>query len=145
MPDGATAATLIDDATALRPLLRQRAAQIERERRLGPEVFAALDDLGAFRLQVTEAYGGRGADPATSLRVVEELSRADASSGWCAMVGTESSAIVNALLEPTVVREMLVTPSRSVVAAAVVGGGEAEATRDGYHASGRFRFASGCR
>ncbi len=138
-------APLVEAATALRPFLRGHAAQIERERRLGTAVFEALDDLGAFSLQVARRYGGAGADLETSLRVVEELSRGDASSGWCAMVGTESSAIVCALFAPEVVQEMLVAPARSTVAISVVGGGEARVDGSGYRVSGRFRLASGCR
>lgn len=136
---------LLAAAQGLRTLLRERSARIERERRLGTEVFQALYDLGAFNLQVSDRYGGCGADLATSLRVVEELSRADASCGWCAMVGTEGSSLVNALLAPGVVREMLVIPKRSVVAASVVGAGEAIPEGEGFVVSGRFRFASGCR
>lgn len=132
-------------AGALRPFLRQHAPRIEAERRLGNAVFEALYDLGAFSLQVETRYGGVGADLLTSLRVVEELSRGDASSGWCAMVGTESSAIVNALFPAEVVSEILVAPTRSTVAVSVVGAGEAVAVDGGYRASGRFRFASGCR
>ena len=83
---------LIDAAVALRPLLRRDAARIEHERRLSDEVFSALYAMHAFNLQLTENFGGPAADPITHLKVIEELSRGDASSGWCAMVGSESSA-----------------------------------------------------
>lgn len=136
---------LIDAAVALRPLLRRDAARIEHERRLSDEVFSALYAMHAFNLQLTENFGGPAADPITHLKVIEELSRGDASSGWCAMVGSESSACINALLEPAVVREMLLESPRAVAALTVVGTGRAIETVGGFLVSGRWRFTSGCR
>lgn len=136
---------LLDAALALRPLLQRDAAGIEQERRLSAEVFSALYAMHAFNLQLTADYGGPAADPITHLRVVEELSRSDASSGWCAMVGSESSACINAFLEPRVVSEMLLLPPRSVVSLTAVGSGRARETDGGYIVSGHWRFASGCR
>ena len=140
-----TTAALIDSAIALQPLLRRAAADIERERRLSDEVFTALYAMDAFNLQLAAEYDGPAADPITHLRVIEELSRGDASSGWCAMVGSESSACVNAFLEPAVVRAMLREPVRAVVALTAVGTGRAHEVPGGYRASGRWRFTSGCR
>ena len=101
--------------------------------------------MHAFNLQLTENFGGPAADPITHLKVIEELSRGDASSGWCAMVGSESSACINALLEPAVVREMLLESPRAVAALTVVGTGRAIETVGGFLVSGRWRFTSGCR
>jgi alkylation response protein AidB-like acyl-CoA dehydrogenase len=136
---------LLDAAVAIRPLLRDNAAQIEHERRLTPAVFDALYGMDAFNLQVNADYGGQAADPLTHLRVIEELSRGDASSGWCAMVGSEASSCVNAFLEPATIRAMLQEPERAVVALTAVGTGRAYASADGYHVEGHWRFASGCR
>ena len=125
---------LIARAEALRPLLRREASQIERTRRLSTEVLAALHGMQAFNLQLTAAYGGPEADPLTHLRVLEELSRGDASSGWVAMVGSESSACINAFLDPSVIRRMLVEPTAPAAALTVVGSGKAVRT-DGTRAS----------
>lgn len=137
--------SLIESAAALRPLLREQAAAIEQSRRLTSTILDALLGMDAFRLQLSENFGGPGADPINYLRVIEALSRGDASSGWCAMVGSESSACVNAYLAPDVVESMIVDDPRAVVAFTVVGTGTAEKTGDGYLVKGRWRFASGCR
>ncbi|CAN0340758.1 unnamed protein product, partial [Phaeothamnion confervicola] len=136
---------LLARAQDLRPLLRQAAADIERERRLPGEVREALAAMGAFHLQLGSAYGGAAADPRSYLDVIEELSRADASSGWCAMVASESSACLNAWLAPTVIRNMLGKAPLAVVALTAVGKGRAVASGDGHRISGRWRFTSGCR
>lgn len=136
---------LVEQAIALRPLLRAEAAGIEAARRLSEPVLDALHGLDAFHLQLTPDFGGHGADPLTMLRVIEELSRGDASTGWCAMVGAESSACVNAYLGPDVVRELTAGTPRPVFALSAVGVGKAVETADGFRVSGRWRFASACR
>lgn len=132
-------------AQALQPLLRLAAAGIEQTRRLSPAVLTALHALQAFNLQVSEDYGGPGADPITHLRVIETLSQGDASSGWCAMVGSETSACINAFLESEIVHEMLVETPHAVAALTVVGGGRAVECDGGLLVSGHWLFASGCR
>lgn len=136
---------LLARAQNLRPLLRQAAAAIERERRLAGEVREALAAMGAFHLQLGSEFGGAAADPRSYLDVIEELSRADASSGWCAMVASESSACLNAWLAPTVIRSMLGSAPLAVVSLTAVGKGRAVAAGDGHRVSGRWRFTSGCR
>lgn len=136
---------VLEAANLLRPLLREHAAEIERSRRLAPKVLDALLGMDAFRLQLGENFAGPGVDLINYLHVIEALSRGDASSGWCAMVGSESSACVNAFLAPNVVESMIVDDRRAVVAFTVVGTGVGEKTSDGYFVRGRWRFASGCR
>ena len=136
---------LIDAAVALRPLLRAQAATIEDERRLTVPVLDALNALDAFHLQLTGEHGGSAADPITHLRVIEELSRGDASTGWCAMVGSEASACINAFLPAHMVRQMVVGTPRPMAALTAVGRGRAVAATGGYRVSGRWRFTSGCR
>ena len=136
---------LLATAQRLRPRLLQAAARIESERRLGAEIHADLMAMSAFHLQLSSEYGGAAADPLTYLEVIEELSRGDASSGWCAMVASESSACLNAWLAPAVIRAMLGSGPPAVVAFTAVGKGRAVASADGHRVSGRWRFASGCR
>ena len=50
-------------------------------------------DMGDRRVSIAGALlrslGGEEADPATLVRVVEEVSRADGAAGWCAAIGGE--------------------------------------------------------
>jgi len=136
---------LLAQAQRLRPLLTAAAADIERDRRLNGEVRTALAAMGAFHLQLGREYGGVAADPQSYLDVIEELSRGDASSGWCAMVASESSACLNAWLAPEVIRAMLGGNPLAVVSLTAVGKGRAVVAGDAHRVSGRWRFTSGCR
>ena len=137
--------SMIEAATALRPFLRSASAGIDEARRLSPAVLDALHGLDAFHLQLTPEFGGQAADPITLMRVIEELSRGDGSSGWCAMVGSESSACVNAYLAPEVVHTMTSGRPRPLHALSAVGMGRAVEVPGGYVVTGRWRFASACR
>ena len=50
-------------------------------------------------------WGGPEADPLTQMRVVEALSLADGSVGWCAMIGSDGGYF-SAFLDQAVAREM---------------------------------------
>jgi alkylation response protein AidB-like acyl-CoA dehydrogenase len=87
-------------------------------------------------------WGGPEVDPLTQIRIVEELSAADPSVGWCAMIGSDGGYFT-AFLEDGVGRALypdldLVTGSstRPTGRAMVVDGG--------YRVSGRWQFSSGC-
>ncbi|MGR9092778.1 MAG: acyl-CoA dehydrogenase family protein [Gammaproteobacteria bacterium] len=144
-PPNAAHELLVNAVHALTPAISRDAAAMEHEQRISDDVLEGLQAMSAFTLQLARQYGGPEADPLTHLRVVEALSRADASVGWCAMVGSESSACINAYLEPAVVRQMLVDVPRAIAALTVVGTGRAVACEGGFRVDGRWRFASACR
>lgn len=62
--------------------LRAAAPEAENHRGLCDEVVAAMRDAGMLRMWRPKAYGGLGLDAMTGVRVMEELSRHDASAGW---------------------------------------------------------------
>src|SRR5262249_19849640 len=96
-PCSAGARPVTERVRALAPDIRAQADQIERDRRLPPDVVRALARIGVFRLCVPRILGGEEAEPATLLAVLEELASADGSTGWCAMIGA-TSGLVSAYL-----------------------------------------------
>src|SRR5271165_7567582 len=82
-----SATSFIDAAKALAPQIRASAEESERARRLSLPVVEALAQAGLFRLWAPRALGGEETDPMTLVRVVEEISRADGSVGWCVAIG----------------------------------------------------------
>ena len=72
-------------AAALVPLLRAKAAEIEREGRIPDEVLAAIDAAQLFRLRTPTRFGGFEADIRTYMDVVTELGRGCGrrASCWC--------------------------------------------------------------
>ncbi|MGM1062897.1 acyl-CoA dehydrogenase family protein [Saccharothrix sp. Mg75] len=69
-------------AAELVGLVRGHAAWMEENRRLHPEVLAAVDGAGLLKLRVPARYGGLETDMATVVDVIAELSRGDGSLGW---------------------------------------------------------------
>lgn len=138
-----TGAALLEDVRALGPAIRAAADEIERDRRLPPALVETLAERGLFKLSVPRAFGGGEADPATLVRVIEEVARADASTGWCLMIAIQSGTAA-AYLPPEEAREIFGDP-RAFVAGVVVPAGRAMAVDGGYRVTGHWRYASGCR
>ena len=142
-PAAAAAAALIDAARRLAPAARAAAAESEAERGLPAPLVRAMREAGVFRMTMPRAWGGPEADPLTQLRVVEALSAADASAGWCAMIGSDGG-YWTAFLDDAVGRE-LYPDLDAYTASSLEPGGRAVAVDGGYRVSGRWRYGSGCR
>jgi len=83
MSDKAAAeAALVDRARDLVPVLRERAMQTERERRLPAETDAAFREAGFYRALQPARYGGLELDYGAQTAFARELGRACASSAW---------------------------------------------------------------
>src|SRR6266508_5124742 len=89
--------TILANARGVAPLLRDEAAASERERRLTSRAVDALRSTGAFRMPMPRSWGGPEVDVLTQIDIVEELSRADGSAGWCAMIGSDGGFFTAAL------------------------------------------------
>jgi 3-hydroxy-9,10-secoandrosta-1,3,5(10)-triene-9,17-dione monooxygenase len=74
---------MIDRAIALRPLLKERSAEIEQRTYPTDDVHQACLDAGFYRLYVPRRYGGYEFDAPTYMRVMQELARGDVSGAWC--------------------------------------------------------------
>src|SRR5262245_29219201 len=73
----------LDVVQTLAPRIRERAAEIETARELPADLVMDMARAGLFKVAVPTAAGGLGADIITALRAIEEVSRADGSTGWC--------------------------------------------------------------
>src|SRR5262249_19586869 len=62
-------------AAALVPLLRAKAAEIERQGRIPDEVLGAIDTAQLFRLRTPKRFGGFEGDIRTYMDLVAELGR----------------------------------------------------------------------
>src|SRR5207247_6954406 len=92
-------------AVALRPSIVAARDGIEQQRCLPPQLVGGLKAAGVFRMTMPRAWGGSELAPAAQLRVLEELSYADASVGWCATIGCDSGYF-GAYMDETVARQM---------------------------------------
>ena len=134
--------TILERARASQEALRAEAARSESDRQLTKASVQLLRDGGVFGMTMSRRFGGAELDPLAQLDVVEAISVADGSAGWCAMIGSDGG-YATSHLELDVVREMY--PSCDIPTALVAAPtGRAVETRDGYTVNGRWAFASGC-
>lgn len=132
---------LLARAAGLAPLLREHADTAERERRSPAAVVDALRDARIFDLFVPAAFGGLEIDVATGIQVIEELSAADGSAGWVAMIGA-TTGIVAAYLPEEATRKVY-TPG-AITGGVVAPRGRAAQVEGGFRVKGRWPYASGC-
>ena len=95
-----------------------------------------------FGMAMPRVWGGPELDLLTQFRVIEALAMADASVGWCAMIGCDGG-YVSAFLDQDVARDMY-RDLLVATAAAATTTGQATRVPGGYRVSGRFPFVSGC-
>ncbi|MFC8824246.1 acyl-CoA dehydrogenase family protein [Streptomyces sp. NPDC057137] len=73
---------LLARAVALRPLLREHAADAEANRRVPDEVIDAIAEAGLFGLATPKRYGGHQSSVRTMLDVSAALAEGDGSASW---------------------------------------------------------------
>src|SRR4030095_1686659 len=82
----------LDAAQEMAPAIRSCADQTEKDRELPRLLFESLAAAGFFKLLIPRTVGGAEIDLPTYVQVLEELGKADASTGWlvnqCAVFAT---------------------------------------------------------
>jgi alkylation response protein AidB-like acyl-CoA dehydrogenase len=136
----AEAQALVAQAIEMAPVIRGYGDQIERERKLPPELVAQMNDAGFFHALLPRDLGGREADPVTSARIVEEVSKADASAGWCVMLMAQQCGFAGFIPAEDA---RLIYGNGGLIAGTARPIGRAVAVDGGYDVSGRWPFASG--
>jgi indole-3-acetate monooxygenase len=124
----------------LEPIIRCHAATAEVNRKMAPEVMAALVDTGLLRMWTPQALGGLEMAPNTALAVMEALARIDAATGWVVSNCVFISTLYQFL--PTPVLEELLGDPGAVTCGSFVPAGTAHATGDGYLVNGNWTFGS---
>src|SRR5215470_3125855 len=142
-----TTARVVSDplevARVLAPRIRARAAEIEAGRQLPPDLVLELAHAGLFKVALPVAEGGLGADVITALQVIEEVARADGSTGWCVAMAINTFR-QSAQLAPEVRSELFFSEPIGVSAGSARERGRAVAVPGGYRVTGHWFFASGC-
>ncbi len=132
--------SLLSAVRALLPRVRAAGDEIEAARCIPDDLMDALHDAGVFRMSIPEAYGGPEIDPVTQAIVMEELSEADASVGWNAMIGT-TVGWMSARLEAEAAKRLF-SGKNALLAGQVAPRGKAEIVSGGYRVGGRWSFGS---
>ena len=136
-------ATPLEIARGLAPSIRKRAPEIEAARQLPPDLVMDIANARLFRVALPEAEGGLGADILTTLQVIEEIARADGSTGWCLAMGIDTLR-QSAQFGPEVRRQIFFSDPIGISAGSANPRGRAVAAPGGYRVTGHWFFASGC-
>jgi 3-hydroxy-9,10-secoandrosta-1,3,5(10)-triene-9,17-dione monooxygenase len=136
-------AELMARASALVPLLRAKAAENERERRISKEILAAIDAAGLFRMRAPKRFGGFEADLRTYMDVVTELGRGCGSTSWIAFISI-ATAWIAALFGDEAQREVFEGNPDARFMGALSMTSRASATQGGYVVDGKWAYASNC-
>lgn len=128
-------------AAELTPRIAARAEEIEGARRLPADLAAELAGAGLFRLVVPRSLGGLELPPGEVVATIEATAAADASVGWCLMIGA-TTALTSAYLPREHAEAMFADPG------VITGGvfapmGKAVGEGDHYRVSGRWSWGSG--
>ena len=134
--------TTLDAVRELAPKIRAAADEIEQGRRLPLHLVREMQRAGVFRMAMPRAWGGPELDFISQMQVIEELSIADASVGWCVVIGADGG-YMTAYIDQTVAREMYADID-AVTAVTFAPPGTAVKKGDGFIVNGRWPFASGC-
>ena len=134
---------ILDAVRELAPTIAARADEIEAARRLPPDLVTDLTAAGCFGMLRPRSHGGAGVDLVTSMRVYEDLSRADASVGWTVAIGAGCWLDLVGLPRPTFDAVFADDPDVKV-GGAIRPAGVAAPADGGYRVTGRWGFVSGC-
>ena len=134
----------LETARKLAPLIRASAAETDAQRELPRPLFEAMADAGLFRLALPRTLGGFEMDLPSYIQVIEEIGRADASTGW--VTNKVSIFATYAARMPTAAaRAIWIDTPRSVVANTPQANAQAVVVPGGYRVTGRQGFSTGCR
>ncbi|GGH41929.1 acyl-CoA dehydrogenase family protein [Microbacterium album] len=98
-PTTLTADDIVQAAEDLVPLLRERAAEVDRERRISEDTYRRLGDAGFFHILKPKKYGGLELSEHEHARVAMTLARGCASTAWIASILSSDNMAVLAFPE----------------------------------------------
>jgi len=110
--------------------------------RLPDAVHRGCLDAGLYRLCLAGELGGSRIPMPDTMSIIEELSYADGSVGWCVTVGNVSASLL-AGIDEAHAREIAARPEQLSVAGGFPAVGRAQPSDGGYRLTGHWSFASG--
>ena len=124
MATDTSAQDVVAGAKTLAPLIKGCQEEMETLRRLSDPVVQGLAKVGIFRAYYPRSMGGLEVSPLTLMEAIEELSRVDGSTGWCAMI-TGDSGILGGRLKKDVALGLFGQPPDVRIAGSLIPLGEA--------------------
>ncbi|MCA8028950.1 acyl-CoA dehydrogenase family protein [Burkholderia cepacia] len=132
---------IVARATELLPLIREKAAASEDQRRVQEEVIEALHSAGLYHISVPKRLGGSGANFRTFIDSVAEVARADGGTAW-AMALLNVCTWFASLYATKAQNEAFEVPGTRICGI-FTAPGRSERVDGGYRVSGEWWYASG--
>ncbi len=139
-PPATDIASILDAAQNMTPQIAALRSEIERERRLPSSLVETMRMAHLFELWLPRKFGGLELHPIDFVRVIEVLSRADGSVGWCATIANVYGLLAGSLSEAAAGQ---IFGNHEIVAGTINPTGMAIAVDDGYRVTGRWAYGSG--
>lgn len=133
----------LESARRLGSRIRELAPEIEKAGRLPAELVEEMRTAGLFHMLLPRDRGGLEVNPVETSRVVEEVSAADGSAGWCVMIAAQCCGFAGMLSQEDA---LTIWGKGGIVAGTANPVGRAvwvTGPQRGYRVSGRWGFASG--
>jgi len=130
-------------ARDLLPVLRERAAEAEKLRRLPDETFADFQQAGLFRALQPRRYGGYELDPGVFYQAVIEIGTVCGSSAWIlGVIGVHNWHL--AIFPPQAQEDVWGDDTGIQLSTSLAPTGTVERVDGGFRIRGRWSFSSGC-
>jgi alkylation response protein AidB-like acyl-CoA dehydrogenase len=126
----------------LAPAIIAARPETDRLRHIPQPLAETLAQAGLYRLFLPRSMGGQERPPQTVFEIIETLSKADASVGWCVM-NANAVALGAGWLTPEAGSRMFGNPPNLRAAGSLRPQGKAWPADGGYRLTGRWNFASG--
>lgn len=132
---------MLEAVQALQVSIREAVPTMQAERQLTSTVVDGMRAAGVFGMALPRSLGGPGLSPFEQFEVIEALTYADGSVGWCAMIGADPGYLPGFHDDATVAE---LYPTRNLVGAGKVQPmGKAVRRCEGWRVTGRWDFGSG--
>lgn len=133
---------IVARATALVPLIREKARQGNEARRVTPEVIEALEEAGLFRMLLPKRLGGLETNIQTAIEATAEVSRGDGSTGWVTALMTLATGFSSTFSEACQ-QELFQDGNTPRICGVFSPGDTSKRVDGGYLISGKWPYASG--
>ena len=141
VPGAPPLAQIVARARDLIPILRERAVQTEKDRRVSSETTALFREAGFFKLMQPARYGGYEYGFSAFADVVIELGRGCTSSSWGASLGMIHQWLVGTMPKEAQDDVWLDDPD-AIVGVSYAPATQAKAVAGGYLVQGKWHWAS---
>jgi 3-hydroxy-9,10-secoandrosta-1,3,5(10)-triene-9,17-dione monooxygenase len=135
--------SIVESVRALKPELRERAAEVDKTRGVGADMISKIRKTGVFKVMQPKKYGGYALPPKIGTDAIFEASAACGSTGWTMAVLALHQWEVAHLPQDGQDEIWGETPE-ALCSSAYAPSGSVTPTKGGFILNGKWGFSSGC-